>query len=55
MSSLSAFSVIAKFSLLLLTLFQQRTTPISFHFVLVEHVFGYDLKYRSVLLLLLKP
>lgn len=51
---LSAFSIIAKFSLLLLTFFQQKPTSISFYFVLVEHVCSYDLKYRSVLLLLLK-
>jgi len=51
---LMAFSVFAKLSLWLLTFFQQKSTLISFYFVLVEHVFSYFLKYRSVLLLLLK-
>lgn len=51
---LSAFSIFVKFSLLLLTFFHQKATLISFYFVLVEHDFSCDLKYRSVLLLLLK-
>lgn len=54
LAMLSAFSIIAEFSLLLLTFFQIKATLIYFYFVIVEHGFSYNLKYRSILLLLLK-
>lgn len=38
----STFSIIAKFSLLLLTFFQEKATLIYFYFVLLVRVFSYD-------------